>query len=175
MTLTTQLKQRSVNLKHAFQFAATTPKHVTAALTATTLSFTVFVGLTFPAYTIELLTAGIQYWDTAFTELLWLLRASSGVLGVLLVGIYAAVTGVLIVVVTGSMYHQSTGETGLLTIAPGVLLSGCAGCGAGLLGVIGAFGYASIFPFNGNLIRFLGIFLVVGVLAHIGNPRTCTT
>lgn len=159
--------------RDAVKFAFNSWKTVLSVIGISIFSFILFVGLTFPQYAFEMGSAGVEYWDDAFFSLLWLMRESSGVLGVSLVVLYSIVTGVLTVVVIGQVRYQSKGSGGILSVLPAILFSGCASCGAGLLGVIGAFGFASIFPFEGNLVRGVGIVMVLVVLAWIGDPRKC--
>lgn len=157
----------------AIRFAFSSWKTRFAVVGVSIASFTLFVALTFPQYAFEMGTAGLRYWDNAFFSLIWLMKESSGILGVSLVVIYSLVTGILTVVVAGQVRYQSKGSGGFLTVLPAILFSGCASCGAGLLGVIGAFGFASIFPFEGNLVRGVGIITVLVVLTWIGDPQKC--
>lgn len=158
-------------LVKAFQFGVSGWKNIVGVVSVSIASFVVFVGVSFPRYTFEMVRAG--YLMEAFSSLLWLMGESSGLLGVGLVIVYSIVTGVLVLVVVGNIRYQSKGSGGVLSVLPAMVFSGCASCGAGLLGVIGAFGFASVLPFEGNLIRLVGIVLVLGVLAWIGDPREC--
>jgi len=173
MNITATLRHYTQNIHKAIRFAINTRQKKLAVACLSVISFIVFVGLTFPRYSIELLGAGISYWDDAFTSLLWLMKESSGLLGVVLMGIYAIVTGILISATIGSIKYKTNQKHGWLSVLPAIIFSGCASCGAGILGVVGAFGFVSVLPFNGNLIRVAGIVLVFIVLAKMGDPREC--
>jgi hypothetical protein len=173
MNISDSVRSYWVDFRKAVGFSVDSWRKRVGVVLLSVLSFLFFVGLTFPQYAFDLVISGPQYWYDAFASLLWLMRESSGLLGVSLVVLYAIATGVLSVVVLGSIKYRSNGSGGFLSVLPAVLFSGCASCGAGLLGVIGAFGLASVFPFDGNLIRVMGILLVIGVLSWVGDPREC--
>lgn len=176
-TMITKLRKHTryylIDLRKSIQFAFSTRKSQLAILVMSAITFLFFIMLTFPRYAIQMVTAGPEYWNNMIISLIWLITESSGFIGISLIAIYALVTGILITVVLRSIKYQSHEKSGLLSILPAIVFSGCASCGAGLLGVLGAFGYASIFPFGGNLVRFLGILLVLGVLMWTGDPREC--
>lgn len=155
----------------AVSFGLSTPFRVGLSVVVSLLTFVIFVMITFPQYSIEMVSSG--YFIQMMDSLIWLILQSSGMLGLVLVGIYSIVTGVLVTVVVGNLRFQSKGSGGVLSVLPAILFSGCASCGAGLLGVLGAFGFASLFPFEGNLVRLLGILMVIGVFGWIGDPREC--
>lgn len=163
-----------IDLYKAIRFAFNTRESQISVIILSSITFLFFISLTFPRYAIQMIGAGPGYWDNMITSLIWLIVESSGFIGFSLITVYAIVTGILITVVLRSIKYQSNEKSGLLSILPAIVFSGCASCGAGLLGVLGAFGYASIFPFGGNLIRFIGILLVLGVLMWTGDPRECS-
>jgi hypothetical protein len=173
MNITSTIQHYTQNLTKAIRFSVNTRQKKLVVALLSSISFIVFVGLTFPRYAIELLAAGVSYWDDAFTSLIWLMKESSGILGVVLMGIYAIATGILLSATLGSIKYKTNQKHGWLSVLPAIIFSGCASCGAGILGVIGAFGLASVLPFNGNLIRVAGILLVLIVLAKMGDPREC--
>lgn len=168
-----RVEQFGNEIVRAVRFVSESWKLIGASLGVGVGSFVFFVLLTFPQFSIEMIAAGPSYWDDMLYLLLWLIRESSGWLGVLLLGVYALVTGVLITVVSASIRYNLQSAGSIMSVLPAILFSGCASCGAGVLGVIGAFGYASLFPFSGNLVRVIGILLVIISLGWLGDPRDC--
>jgi hypothetical protein len=81
--------------------------------------------------------------------------------------------GVLTVLSVSQMraYSVSNGIRGILSLVPGIVVAGCAGCGIGLLSLVGITGLATVFPFSGNLVRVLGIILIVVLITSLGNPE----
>ncbi|MFB6160704.1 MAG: hypothetical protein ABEJ61_05945 [Haloferacaceae archaeon] len=97
---------------------------------------------------------------------------TAGALGLALTVAYAALGGVLAVVVAAGI-GRGAGTANLVGVAPGVLAAGCASCGAGALSILGVAGAYSLFPFAGNLVRVAGILLVLVALHRMGDPRRC--
>lgn len=168
---TNDLQHFSQEIYKAVSFGLSTPFRVGLSIVVSILSFIAFVMITFPQYAFEMVSSG--YFVQMMDSLIWLILESSGELGLVLLGVYSIVTGVLVTLVVGNLQFQAAGSGGVLSVLPAILFSGCASCGAGLLGVIGAFGFASIFPFEGNLVRLVGILMVIGVFGWIGDPREC--
>lgn len=138
------------------------------------VAFTVFMLLSFPTYSQQLLAADILYLDQAIVALVWNLQQTAGTLGVGLMALYAALVGVTVSVLVVSLRTAGLKAAGGITgIIPGMAAAGCAGCGAGLLGLLGFAGALSMLPFHGNSIRLVGILILLFVLARIGNPREC--
>lgn len=138
------------------------------------VAFAVFMLLSFPAYSQQLLAADIFYLDQALVALVWNLQQTAGMLGVGLMVVYAVLVGVTVSVLAVSIrtagLKTASGVTGVI---PGVVVAGCAGCGAGLLGLLGFAGALSLLPFQGNSIRLVGLLILLFVLARIGDPREC--
>jgi hypothetical protein len=155
------------------QFSVNGWKHSLFTIFVSAVMFVFFILLTFPGYSYEMLLSGVGYWWYMFSSLLWLTRESSGILGIVILIVYAIATGVLTTVVIGNIKYQSQGSEGLLSVIPAILFSGCASCGAGILGLLGVFGYTTILPFEGNLVRLLGVGVVLVVLGWIGDPQKC--
>ncbi|MDY6766480.1 MAG: hypothetical protein SVW77_03865 [Candidatus Nanohaloarchaea archaeon] len=135
----------------------------------------VLVLSTFPEYTYQLLSADLFYLDQAILALTANLYATIGVFGLGLMGVYAVLTAVALM--HFFIQVRSSGMGGALTgagTAPAFLVGGCAGCGAGVLGLVGAAGAITLLPFQGNGIRLAGILLLAGVLGYAGDPRTCS-
>lgn len=128
----------------------------------------------FPEYSVQILSFDLFYLPEAVSALTMNTYQGAGLLGVVLVVIYAVFTGVAIVNLTALIRAKGWhGAVGAGSMTPALFIGGCAGCGAGLLGLVGMFGALAIFPFDGNLVRLGGIVLLVVFLTKTGNPRTC--
>ena len=157
-------------LIQAILYSVQSRENMVITITSGLSMFFLFLSLTFPLYTIEMLQGGFKYIIPLFSSLYWLLLESSGWIGVLLVILYSGFTGILVTGIIGSIQYNTTTKKNILSILPGILFSGCASCGAGILGLIGAIGITSALPFEGNLLRIFGIVIIVFSLSSLGNP-----
>lgn len=140
----------------------------------TVVTYVLLVLSSFPEYSIQLLAANPWYLDDAIVALTANTYATTGAVGLGLIVAYAVLTGVAVTnVVTQVRWAGRTGTGGLVSVLPGLVVSGCASCGAGVLGLLGFAGALAMFPFDGNLLRAGGVVLLCGFLARTGNPRYC--
>lgn len=140
------------------------------------LSFIIFFLLvlsSFPEYSYQMLSSGFSYWCTAFKDLLKNMLLSVGVGSIIITGIYSVFTAVALVNAALSLKQNSFEGKGLASLGPGLLVTGCVGCGAGILGVLGFAGAIALFPFNGDLIKLASILLLVYFIGDSGDPETC--
>ena len=162
------------DLAAALSFPLTTNRR---ALGAAALSVVTYVGLilsSFPGYSAQMLGADIGYINDAVLALTANTYATIGPFGLGLIVAYAVLTGVALTnVVTQLRMQDISGVRDLLGVIPGLLASGCASCGAGVLGLLGFAGALAAMPFDGNLLRLGGIALLLFFLARSGDPRSC--
>nr|WP_225741384.1 hypothetical protein [Halorussus halophilus] len=129
---------------------------------------------TFPEYSFQMLNAGPQYFDDTVIALTANTYTTVGALGLGLIVAYAIVTGIAITNAMGRVARAGlSGSKGLSSAVPGLLASGCASCGAGVLGLLGFAGAMAALPFHGNLLRAGGLLLLLAYLARAGDPRYC--
>ena len=141
---------------------------------ATTLTYVVLILSTFPGMSVQMLAAGPQWVDETLVLLTQNTLATVGATGLTLVVLYAILTGAAVTVTAGQLFHGGgSGPSTLGGVLPGFVVSGCASCGAGVLGLLGFAGALAAMPFHGNLLRVAGILLLIGFLAHAGDPRRC--
>jgi hypothetical protein len=151
----------------------TTPRTLLAAGIAV-VTYVLLVLSSFPAYSMQMLGAGIGYLDDAVLALTANTHATIGTLGLGLVVAYAVATGIALTTALGRVRHAGRGGAqGVSSVLPGLLASGCASCGAGVLGLLGFAGALATLPFHGNLLRLGGLLLLAGYLARVGDPRRC--
>ena len=162
------------DLAAALSFPLTTNRR---ALGAAVLSVVTYIGLilsSFPGYSVQMIGAGLGYADDAVLALTANTYATIGPFGLGLVVAYAVLTGVALTnVVTQLRMQDISGVRDLLGVVPGLLASGCASCGAGVLGLLGFAGAMAAMPFDGNLLRLAGIALLLFFLAQSGDPHAC--
>jgi hypothetical protein len=127
----------------------------------------------FPAYSIQLLGNNLLYFPTAMEALTVNLYASSGLLAVILTVLYSITGGVAITNLFQQLKFKGLNLKNAASLSPGIIVSGCAGCGAGVLGLAGLTGALTLLPFKGNLIRLGGIGLLVYFLGKSGDPKKC--
>lgn len=155
-------------------YAVSTPRRALATALVAVGTSVVLAASAYPSFTARMLVAGPAYWEHTLRMLFFVLVEGAGPVGVALVALYALLTGVLTVVVVRQF--RTTGPSGLLSVSgalPGLLASGCASCGAGLLGLIGTTGAVAALPFHGNGLRVLGIAVLAVLLARTGDSRRC--
>lgn len=162
------------DLRDALAVSITGRRQLAITLAGTVISFVAFMLLSFPAYTQQMLGASVFYLDDAVVALTWNMQQSAGTAGLVLSAIYAVLVGATLSVL--SLQVQLNGVRaagGVGGVVPGLLASGCASCGVGLLSLLGFAGVVSVLPFHGNSIRVAGIGVLLIVLARVGDPRNC--
>jgi len=162
------------DLRDALVFPFTTNRRLALAAVVAVLTYLLLVLSTFPSMSAQMIAAGVGYLDDAVLRLTANVYATAGAAGVALVVLYAYLTGVAL---TNSIAQVRSfglgGMTNLTGVLPGLFASGCASCGAGVLGLLGFAGALAAMPFDGNLLRVGGIALLLYFLARSGDPRQC--
>jgi hypothetical protein len=155
-----------------YPLATTRRALVTAGFAIVT--YCLLVLSTFPEYSIQMLGADLGYVDDALLALTANTYRTVGGTGLGLTVMYAITTGVALTTTFGRVRDAgATGVRDLWSVLPGLLASGCASCGAGVLGLLGFAGALATMPFEGNLLRLGGIALLLGYLSRVGHPRRC--
>lgn len=143
-------------------------------LSVSAVMYVVLVLSTMPEFSTQMLSDGVGWLGYVVVSLTETTYRSSGLLGVLLVVLYAVLTGVAVVNTVGQVRVAGPSNTKeLLGVLPGLLASGCASCGAGLLGFVGLAGALAVMPYGGTLLRVGGLALLVFFLGRAGNPERC--
>lgn len=125
-------------------------------------------------YSFQMFSAGLEYWIPAIQFTIRGFYLNGGWTDVILNLIYSVLVGV-ITTNTYIQFRASGLEVGNLSgIAPGMLVAGCAGCGVGLLSLLGLSGILAFLPFQGLGLKIAGMMLIIYFIARIGNPKTCS-
>lgn len=156
------------NFQKAVSYSVKDFKRIAVTASASAVIFSLMILLSFPQYSYQMLSANPLLIFEAVSALSWNLIASSGILSLILTIIYSVIGGVASTILFYSVSIKSAGS-----LTPGLLVSGCASCGTGLLGLVGLGGALAALPFQGNLIRLGGIALIVFFLNRSGNPEIC--
>jgi hypothetical protein len=174
--VTSRLRRWGGDFAVALAFPLTSLRRTVGAALVAAATFLLLVLSTFPTMTVQLLRADLTYLDDAVALLAGNLYATTGATGVALVFAYAVLTGVVVtdvLVRIRSVGLGSESASSLGGVAPGLVASGCASCGAGVLGLLGFAGVLAALPFHGTLLRLGGLALLVVALVRTGDPRTC--
>lgn len=170
-----QLDRHTERFLAAVSYPFTTARRTLTLIGFTAATYVLLILSTFPEYSVQMLGAGPEYLDDAVLALTANSFATIGAFGFGLTVAYAIVTGVAFTNAVGRFrLIGRSGARGLSSVIPGLLASGCASCGAGVLGLLGFAGAMALLPFHGNLLRVGGLLLLVGYLARAGDPRYCS-
>ncbi|MFT4892953.1 MAG: hypothetical protein ACI8Z7_000744 [Candidatus Nanohaloarchaea archaeon] len=125
-------------------------------------------------YSSQMFLAGIEYWIPAVSFTVRGLYLNGGWIEVVLNLSYSVLIGVIITNTYTQFKNTGIRKRNLSGIAPGFLIAGCAGCGIGLLSLIGLTGIITVLPFQGTLVKIAGMALLSYFIADIGNPEICS-
>jgi len=174
MTGTTRVRRWGSDLASALTYPTTSVGRVAASVVVAVLTYVLLILSTFPGMSMQMLGAGLQWFDETLVLLTENVLATNGWFGLALITSYAVLTGVAVVNVAAQVSVTGISSVSdLAGVLPGLVASGCASCGAGLLGFLGFAGALAAMPFHGDLLRVGGILLLVGFLARAGDPRQC--
>lgn len=169
------LRAHVIRFRGALAYPLTTTRRTVLTLLFAAVTYCLLVLSSFPTYSIQLLGADIGYVDDAVIALTGNTYRTAGAGGLALVVVYAITTGIAVTGALGRVRSAGRPDArGLSAVLPGLLASGCASCGAGVLGLVGFASALATLPFDGNLLRLAGLLLLVGYLSRLGDPRQCT-
>lgn len=126
----------------------------------------------FPGYSIQFIGAGIENVVPAVVVLASN-SIKTGLFNFSLTVIYAGMIGVAATNLGIQLKSRKMSGGTAAGIGPGFIAAGCAGCGTGLLGLIGFTGALASMPFNGVSVRVAGIILLIYFIVRAGDPETC--
>ncbi|MFU8867246.1 hypothetical protein [Natronococcus sp.] len=147
----------------------------TAGLVLVALAtYVLLVGSTMPEFTLQMLGDGLHWFDDVLVLLTETIYRTDGLSGLAIVGLYALLTGVAVVNAAAQLRLVGLSSlTDLSGVVPGLLASGCASCGAGLLGFLGFAGALTLLPYDGTLLQLGGLALLAFFLGRAGHPERC--
>jgi len=144
------------------------------ALTSTALSLLVFVLMNLaarPIFSLQMLYTDILLLPEAVTRIF--LYNSLNTVQMFSTLLYALLAGPALIIMYIQFTTLGSGVKNLAGILPGLAASGCLGCGAGLIGLLGLTGALALLPFNGRLITPLAILMLLYFITKSGDPEIC--
>ena len=169
-----RLESHATRLLAAVSYPLTSAGRTVLAIVVTVATYCLLILSSFPTYAAQLLSADAGYIDEALLALTANTYQTTGASGLALIVAYAMATGVALTVALGRVRVAGrNGARGVSAVLPGLLASGCASCGAGVLGLLGFAGALATLPFDGSLLRLAGCLLLFAYLARVGDPRQC--
>ncbi|MFC7060034.1 hypothetical protein [Halovenus salina] len=144
-------------------------------LLAGALTYVLLILSTMPTFASQMLADGLHWLDYVLVSLTETVYRTDGATGLAVILAYALLTGVAVVNAVARLHTVGPASMADLSgVLPAFLASGCASCGAGLLGVLGFAGGVAALPYDGALVRAAGLALLVVFLARAGHPERCT-
>jgi len=172
--ITPRLEHHTEQLLAALAYPLTSTIRGLLFVGVSVATYVLLILSSFPEYSMQMLGADLGYLDTALVALTANTYTTIGTIGLGLIVTYAILTGIAVTNAVGRVVQLGlSGSRGLSSAVPGLLASGCASCGAGVLGLMGFAGAVAAMPFHGNLLRVGGLVLLIGYLARAGDPRYC--
>ncbi|MFP9193624.1 hypothetical protein [Natronosalvus vescus] len=162
------------NLHEAVTYPFESWRGTAGLVVVTAVTYVVLVLSTMPEFTIQMLGDGLHWFDYVLRSLTETIYRTDGWTGLGIVVLYALLTGVAVVNVVAQL--RIVGPSSLADLSgvlPGLLASGCASCGAGLLGFLGFAGGLAMLPYEGALLRIAGLALILFFLGRAGHPERC--
>ncbi|WP_254862985.1 hypothetical protein [Halovivax gelatinilyticus] len=175
MIATDSLTTFGRNLADAVTYPFESWRGTVGLLIVTVATYTLLVLSTMPEFSIQLLGDGLHWLDYALVSLSETIYRTDGPSGLAIIVLYAVLTGVAVVNAVAQLRIVGpTSLTDLSAVLPGLLASGCASCGAGLLGFLGFAGGLALLPYDGTLLQIAGLALLVFFLGRAGHPERCS-
>ncbi|WP_276300970.1 hypothetical protein [Halorussus lipolyticus] len=174
MTVTESAARFGGQLRGALAYPFESSRRALAVGAIGVVTYVLLILSTFPQMSVQMLGAGLHWFDETLILLTQNTYATNGATGLGMIVVYAGLTGVAVVNTAGQVRTMGVSSASdLVGVLPGLVASGCASCGAGLLGLLGFAGAMAALPFHGDLLRVGGIALLLGFLARSGDPREC--
>ena len=164
---------RKEKLSKGLKSAFNNRRRATFTLLLSGLFFILLALSTAINYSIQMFSAGIEYWLPAISFTVKGFYLNGGLIEVILNIIYSLLVGIILTNTYTQFKITGLRIGNLSGIAPGMLVAGCAGCGVGLLSLVGITGLVASLPFQGIGLKIGGMMLLVFFIARIGDPEIC--
>lgn len=162
------------NLSAAVSYPFETWRGTIGLVIVTVATYLLLILSAMPEFSLQMLGDGLHWIDYVLVSLTETIYRTDGPSAIAVIVLYALLTGVAVVNAVAQLRLVGpTGLTDLSGVLPGLLASGCANCGAGLLGVLGVAGGLAALPYDGTLLRVGGLALLLFFLGRAGHPERC--
>lgn len=164
----------TTDLRDAFVYPFETWRGTAGFVFVSFLTYLVLIMSTMPEFSFQMLSNGVGWLGYVVVNLTETTYHTSGVTSVGTLVLYAVLTGIAVVNVGGQIRVVGPSSLKDLTgVVPALVASGCASCGAGLLGLLGFTGALAAMPYDGMLVRVGGLALLLFFLGRAGHPKRC--
>ncbi|WP_265109897.1 hypothetical protein [Halosolutus halophilus] len=162
------------NLSAAVSYPFETWRGTIGLVIVTLATYVLLILSAMPEFSLQMLGDGLHWFDYVLVSLTETIYRTDGPSSIAVIVLYALLTGVAVVNAVAQLrFVGPAGLTDLSGVLPGLLASGCASCGAGLLGFLGFAGGLAALPYDGTLLRIGGLVLLLFFLGRAGHPERC--
>ncbi|UHQ99047.1 hypothetical protein HYG81_25220 (plasmid) [Natrinema zhouii] len=162
------------NLAAAVSYPFETWRGTLGLVLVTVATYVLLILSTMPEFSLQMLGDGLHWFEYVLVSLTETIYRTDGWSGLAVIVLYALLSGVAVVNAVAQLQIVGLSSlTDLSGVVPGLLASGCASCGAGLLGFLGFAGGMAVLPYDGALLRVGGLALLVFFLGRAGHPEHC--
>lgn len=163
-----------VNLLEAASYPFETWRGTIGLVLVTVATYVLLIVSTMPEFSLQMLGDGLHWFEYVVVSLTETVYRTDGWTGLGIIVLYALLSGIAIVNVVAQLRIVGLSSlTDLSGVVPGLLASGCASCGAGLLGFLGFAGGLAALPYDGALLRVAGLALLLFFFGRAGHPERC--
>ncbi|ELZ24464.1 hypothetical protein C477_00845 [Haloterrigena salina JCM 13891] len=162
------------NLSEAVSYPFETWRGTIGLVVVAFATYVLLILSTMPEFSLQMLGDGLHWFEYVVVSLTETVYRTDGWTGFTVIVLYALLSGIAIVNAVAQLRIVGLSSlTDLSGVVPGLLASGCASCGAGLLGFLGFAGGLSALPYDGASLRFGGLLLLLFFLGRAGHPERC--
>lgn len=138
----------------------------------TVATYVLLIVSTMPEFSLQMLGDGLHWFEYVVVSLTETVYRTNGWTGLGIIVLYALLSGIAVVNVVAQLRIVGLSSLANLSgVVPGLIASGCASCGAGLLGFLGFAGGLAALPYDGTLLRVGGFALLLFFLGRAGHPE----
>ncbi|WP_455449487.1 hypothetical protein [Natrinema thermotolerans] len=174
MTMRAAGREYLTNLIAAVSYPFETWRGTIGFVAVAAATYVLLLLSTMPAFSLQMLGDGLHWFEYVVVSLTETVYRTDGWTGLGIIVLYALLSGTAVVnAVTQLRTVGVSSLADLSGIVPGLLASGCASCGAGLLGFLGFAGGLATLPYDGAALRVAGLLLLLFFLGRAGHPERC--
>ncbi|WP_276256161.1 hypothetical protein [Halomontanus rarus] len=175
MRLRDSTSEHLTNLSAAVTYPFETWRGTVGLVAVALATYVLLILSTMPEFSLQMLGDGLHWFDYVVVSLTETIYRTDGWTGLGIIVFYALLSGIAVVNAVAQLRIVGVSSLADLSgVLPGLLASGCASCGAGLVGFLGFAGGLTLLPYDGALLRIGGLVLLLFFLGRAGHPERCT-